>query len=87
MSKKHLELTLIREVLTNSKLIQYAVEVDSTSSFKFLLKEFKVTYKETLFESTEMTKRMFQFMNAHGNIHILREAYKFYLQYYTEHII
>lgn len=46
MSKKHLELTVIREILTQYHLMEHAINVNCTDSFMFLLKEFKVSYKD-----------------------------------------
>ena len=84
LSKKHLELTVIREILTQPKLLMYSIEVNSTDGFLYLLKEFKITYKDSLFETNEGIKKAFKYVNLYGNIAIMKEIFKFYPKFYVE---
>lgn len=43
--KKNLELALLSTILTKQSLIQYAIEVNNTDGFIYLLKEFKENQK------------------------------------------
>ncbi|CDW87982.1 UNKNOWN [Stylonychia lemnae] len=85
--KKHLELTVIRELLTQFQLIEYAVQVNNTDLFMFLLKEFRVSYKDQIFQNIEKTKRMFTIVNRNGNIQILKEIYKLYTKQYQDYLL
>ena len=84
LSKKHLELTIIRDILTQKSFLKYAIEVNNTDAFEFLLKEFKVSYQNQLFENNDVCRRMFRCININGNITILKEVFKFYPKLYQE---
>lgn len=58
-SKKLLELTLIRQILTDHQFIEYAQTINSTQYVIFFLKEFHVSYKQQVFSSLEMVKKTF----------------------------
>ena len=68
LAKKHLELTVIREVLTQPMFLEYAIRINCQESFTFLLKEFRVSYKEKLFESNEKCRQLFRAINLNGNL-------------------
>ena len=62
----------------------YSVEVNSTDCVMYLLKEFKITYKDSLFEKNENIKRAFKYVNLYGNLAIMKEIFKFYPKFYVE---
>lgn len=86
MPKKHLELCLIRSLLTKNDLLECAIQYDNTVSFLYLLKEFKASFRDNLFENNERANKMFSIINKNGNLVMLKEVFKFDAQSYASFI-
>ncbi len=50
----------------------------------YLLKEYKASFKDNLFDSIDKCPKMFTIINKNGNLAILKEVFKFYPNQYVQ---